>query len=76
MSIALSVEILNKIASARRKYENECLKLKDYLMLMGKMYSSKIEDQRYYDSLIMGTDFRGRSVLKIITVNGFEPLMN
>jgi hypothetical protein len=24
----------------------------------------------------MNTDFRGRSVLKIITVNGFEPLMN
>ena len=24
----------------------------------------------------MGTDFKGRSVLKIITVNDFEPLMN
>ena len=40
------------------------------------MYSSKIEDQRYYDNLIMGTDFKGRSVLKIITINKFEPLMN
>ncbi len=45
-------------------------------MELGKMYSSKIDNQRYYDKLIMGTDFKGRSVLKIITINDFEKLMN
>jgi len=45
-------------------------------MHLGKLFSSKIDDQKYYDSLIMGIDFKGRSVLKIITQNDFEPLMN
>jgi len=76
LTIALSAEILKKIAFSRRKFENECLKIQEQLMHLGKMYSMKIDDQRYYDSLIMGLDFRGRSVLKIITENDFEPLMN
>lgn len=31
------------------------------------MYSRKIEDEKYYESLIMGIDFKGRTVLKTIT---------
>ncbi len=44
LSIALSAEILDIIAIARRKYENECFKIKENLMTLGKMYSSKIDD--------------------------------
>lgn len=40
------------------------------------MYSSKIEDEKYYESLIMGKDFKGRTVIKVITQNTFEPLMD
>ena len=40
------------------------------------MYSRKIEDEKYYESLIMGEDFKGRTVLKTITMNDFEPLMD
>jgi len=40
------------------------------------MYSRKIEDEKYYENLIMGIDFKGRTVLKIITQNTFEPLMD
>ena len=39
------------------------------------MFISKIEDENYYENLILDTDFRGRSIAKIITENGFEPLM-
>lgn len=52
MSIALAAEILKKIATARRKFENECIKVKGQLMSLGKMYSSKIEDEVFYEKLI------------------------
>ena len=76
MSIALAAEILNKIANSRRKFENECFKIKGQLLELGKMYSSKIEDEKYYEKLIMGEDFKSRTVLKTITQNTFEPLMD
>lgn len=76
MSIALAAEILNKVASARRKFENECNKIQTELLKLGKMYSRKIEDEKYYEKLITGQDFRGRTVLKTITQNNFEPLMD
>ena len=40
------------------------------------MYSSKIEDENYYERLISDVDFRGRTVLKIICEEKFEPLMD
>ena len=45
-------------------------------MQLGKIYISKIDDERYYENLILDTDFKGRSILKIITANSFEPLMH
>jgi len=72
MSIALAAEILDKIAEARRKFENECFKIKEDLLKLGRMYSSKIEDQRYYEKLVMFNDYKGRSILKTITENKFE----
>jgi hypothetical protein len=76
MTITLSAEMLNKIADSRRKFENECFKIKTKLLQLGKMYSAKIEDEKYYEKLIMGVDFKGRTVLKTITLNSFEPLMD
>ena len=40
------------------------------------MFSSKIHDEKYFENLIMSKDFKGRTVLKIITMNSFEPLMD
>jgi hypothetical protein len=76
MSIALANELLVKIGVARKKFENECHKISEDLMLLGKMYSIKIEEQQYYERLVMGTDYKGRTVLKSITVNEFEELMD
>jgi hypothetical protein len=67
MSIALAAELLTKIAQSRRKFENECKKIQECLLQLGRMYSAKIEDEKFYESLIMGTDFKSRTVLKIIT---------
>lgn len=76
MSICLAAEILTKIGISRRKLENECKRIKSALLSLGRMYSSKIEDEDYYEKLISDVDFKGRTVLKIICEEKFEPLMD
>ncbi|CAI2359649.1 unnamed protein product [Moneuplotes crassus] len=76
MSICLAAEILTKIAISRRKLENECKRIKSALLSLGRMYSSKIQDEDYYEQLISDVDFKGRTVLKIICEEKFEPLMD
>ena len=76
MSIALTAELLRHIAKNRKRFENECKKICDDILALGKMYTSKIEDEKYYESLMMDTDFKGRTILKIVTENLFEPLMH
>ena len=39
------------------------------------MYTKKIDNERYYESLILDKDFRDRTILKIITDNYFNQLM-
>eukprot|EP00347_Sterkiella_histriomuscorum_P022855 403336899 len=75
MSIALTAEILKYIANSRKRFENECNKIYDDILELGKMFTSKIDDEKYYENLIMDKDFREKSVLKIITENTFEPLI-
>mmetsp|Transcript_28400 Transcript_28400/g.43004 ORF Transcript_28400/g.43004 Transcript_28400/m.43004 type:complete len:287 (-) Transcript_28400:20-880(-) len=76
MSIALSAELLMKIANSRKRFENECNGLKDELLELGKMYNSKIDDEEYFERLIMDVDYQNRTVLKIITSCKFEALMS
>lgn len=76
MSLALTAELLKHIAVNRKRFENECKKISDDVLELGKMYTSKIEDERYYENLMMDVDFKDRTVLKIITEMNFEPLMN
>jgi hypothetical protein len=76
MSISLACEILIKISAARRKFESECYQIMQNMLKMGQMYSKKIEDEGYYESIIMSTDFNNRNIVKIITENSFEPLMD
>lgn len=56
--------------------ENQATKAKDNLLRLGQMYTSKIEDEDFYESLVTDTDSRNRSLLKIITDYEFEPLMD
>jgi hypothetical protein len=76
MTIALACESLTQIAKNRKKLENQATRAKMDLLELGQMYSSKIEDEDYYEELITDTDFKGRSLLKIITDLEFEPLMD
>ena len=76
MTIALACETLSNIARNRKKLENQAVKIKTDLLALGQMYSSKIEDEDFYEGLVTDRDFRDRSLLKIITDNGFEPLMD
>ena len=76
MSIALSAELLSLIASSRKRFENECNRLKDDLLELGKTFNGKIDEDQYFEDLIMDTDFQNRTVLKIITSCKFEALMS
>ena len=49
MSICLAAEILTKIGKSRRKLENECKRIKSALLFLGRMYSSKIDDENFYE---------------------------
>ena len=40
------------------------------------MYTAKIEDEKYYEALMMDVDFKDRTILKIITDNHFEKLLS
>ena len=40
------------------------------------MYSKKIKDEGYYESIIMSKDFNDSSIVKIITENNFGLLMD
>jgi hypothetical protein len=76
MTIALAWETLTHISNHRKKLENQASKVRKDLLALGQMFSSKIEDEDYYEQLVTDTDFRGRSLLKIITDLEFEPLMD
>lgn len=67
MSITLACEILTKIADARRKFDSECYQIQQSMLKLGMMYTKKIEDENYYESLIMKKDFNDRNIVKIIT---------
>ena len=75
-AIALSAEILDAIAKSRKRFENQCMNLKDDLLDLGKYYNSKIDDEVTFSSLVFDCDFENRSVLKIITASEFAPLMH
>ena len=58
------------------KLENEWNRIKNALLELGKMYTTKISDENFYGNLINDTDFNGRTALKIIWEKSFENLMD
>ena len=75
MSIALTADLLEKIAVSRIRFRDQCLDLKKEILELGKVYNSKIKDEDYFEKLILDKDFKDRTVLKIICEQGLEPLM-
>jgi hypothetical protein len=57
MVISLTSELLMKIAQNKKRFENQCNNLKDEVMELGKQYNLKIEDEEYFEKLMMDTDF-------------------
>jgi|TARA_B110000285_G_C15135553_1_gene626609 hypothetical protein len=55
--ITLSCELLLIIGSSRKRFENECISLRDDLLELGKVFNGKIEDQEYYKTLLYDVDF-------------------
>jgi len=76
LAICLAAELTDKIRVSRRLFENDCKRIKLELLKLGNMYTMKLQDEKYYEKLIMDKDITGRSVLKIITENKFELLMD
>lgn len=66
MSIALTADLLTKIAVSRRRYTDQCLNLKNDILSLGKVFNAKIEDENFYKRLIEDADFTNRTVLNII----------
>ena len=75
MSIALTADLLTNIAR-RKRFADYCVGMKGQLLALGKIYNEKIEDEDYYETLIMDTDFSGRTVLSIICYSKLQPLMH
>lgn len=63
MSIALTCELLKFLSRTRKRFQNECNKILSDLLDLGLMYNSKIENELYYERLILDRDFKGRTVL-------------
>jgi hypothetical protein len=49
MAIALACEILKKVSKARKKLENHANRAMKDLLELGKMFSSKVEDEGDYE---------------------------
>jgi hypothetical protein len=76
MSIALSSELLSNIGSAKERYKEQCDSVKEALLELGLVFNSKIDDIEEFEMLINDTDFKNRTVLKIITEQKLEKLMS
>ena len=55
---------------------NDCNGLKENLLTLGRDYVAKIEDDEIFEELLYDLDFQNRTVLKIITSCGLEPLLS
>ena len=57
-------------------FRDRCNEMRETLLILGGIYSSKIDDEEYYKDLIFDKDFNGRSVLNIICYSQFQQLMS
>ena len=72
MSIVLTCDLLNKLGPAKGVFRDQCNEMVEELLTLGEIYSSKIEDEDYFEELVQDLDFNGRSVLNIICYSQFQ----
>ena len=76
-AIALTAELLMRIGE-RKQFTNACASLKDDILSLGQIYNDQIapDDEAEFQKLLYDTDFKNRSVLKIITSLQLEQLLS
>ena len=71
--ICLACEFLVKISTKFNIYDRECAKIKEQLLILGGKIIENIEDEMIH-KIFLDTDFRDRTLLKIITLYDFDSL--
>lgn len=57
MTIALAADLLDNIGEKCKKLENECIRVKNDILELGRLFTSKIDDEEFYKKLLMVEDF-------------------
>lgn len=70
MAICLSGEFLDKIGSTANIFRGECRELKEKLLVLGSHIINLIEEDKI-EKLFHDVDFKDRTLLKIISSNGY-----
>ena len=76
MIIALTCELLERIASTKLQFRQSCDELKEGLLELGKEICDKIDEEDQFEILLNDVDFSNRTLLSIIVENSLEPLMS
>ena len=75
LAICLSSEFVNKIAGYQNIFRHECKVVLHKLMALGDKIVDNLDDDKV-EKVFLDTDFRDRTLLKIITKNSFAPLFS
>ena len=73
LAICLCCEFLFKIGKNVKIFELECAKTAMALMELGHKIIENFDDDKI-DPIMNDTDFRDRTLLKMISAGGFDPL--
>jgi hypothetical protein len=73
LSIALTCEFLDKISSKVHRFSHECGIIKKRLLKLGGVITSYLDDDKI-TKVFLDTDFRDRTLLKLVTYNKYEDI--
>jgi hypothetical protein len=73
MSISLCCEFLDRVGATANIFKGECKKIIEGLLVLGTHIINYTEEDKI-DKLFHDTDFKDRTLLKIVSSNGFRPL--
>lgn len=73
MAISLCCEFLDKIGSTANIFKSECRNIQENMLVLGNHIIDLFEEDKI-DKIFHDTDFKDRTLLKIIASNSFRPL--
>lgn len=76
MIIALTCELLGKIADTKLQFRQASEEIMETLQDLAKDICDRIEDEDEFKQFLDDTDFNNRSLLKIITEQKFERMLS